>query len=128
MTWHVFLSVAKRILGIIFGATGPALVPLVLIRRKEPSSTIAWILTLVFLPGLGAGLFLLFGRDRGRWPAKRKLEIDTLVRAQVAASRDEPAGRGDFNLSLVSPLERAMFRIGERLSHLQATNGNKVDV
>jgi cardiolipin synthase len=127
MTWHVFLSVAKHILGVVFGVTGPALVPLVLIRRKEPSSTIAWILTLVFLPGLGAGLFLLFGRDRVRWPAKRKLEIDTMVRAQVAASRDAPAGR-DSALSLVSPLERAMFRIGERLSHLQATSGNKVEV
>jgi len=103
-------------------------VPFVLIRRKEPSSTIAWILTLVFLPGLGAGLFLLFGRDRVRWPAKRKLEIDTIVRAQVAASRDEQAAGGASMLALASPLERAMFRVGERLSHLRATSGNKVDV
>ena len=33
---------------------------------------VCWILALIFLPGLGAILFLLHGRDRVRWPARRK--------------------------------------------------------
>jgi len=36
--------------------------PSVLMRRKEPAATIAWILVLVFMPGLGLTLYLLFGR------------------------------------------------------------------
>jgi cardiolipin synthase len=62
-----------------------ALIPLVLVRRKEASSTIAWILTLVFIPLLGAFLFLLFGRDRVRMGASNK-------RRAKAASRERLQG------------------------------------
>jgi cardiolipin synthase len=126
------LPLAMRIVGIFFWVVALALVPLVLVRRKEPSSTIAWILALVFLPALGAVLFLLFGRDRVRWPARRKRELDAMVRAQVATSRDEH-GEPDRTSSLpaldgASSLERALFRVGARLTHLRATSGNRVDV
>ena len=62
-----------------------ALIPLVLVRRKEASSTIAWILTLIFIPLLGAFLFLLFGRDRVRMGASNK-------RRAKAASRERLQG------------------------------------
>jgi cardiolipin synthase len=132
MLWyglHVGLPHAVRIVGLFFWGVALALVPFVLVRRKEPSATIAWILTLVFLPALGAVLFLLFGRDRVRWPAKRKRALDAIVRAQVAASRDEDRGAdGTPEIPLDSPLERSLFRIGARLTHLRATSGNHVDV
>lgn len=131
MNWHVLLPDALRALRLFFWAVALALIPLVLIRRKEPSATIAWILVLVFMPAAGALLFLLFGRDRVRLPAKRKRELDAVVRAQVAASRAEtPETERTSSVSIVtvSPLERALFRIGQRLSHLRATDGNKVDV
>ena len=127
MAWHDLLVAAGRILSVAFGLVGPALVPLVLVRRKDPSATVAWILTLVFLPGVGAGLFLMFGRDRVRWPAKRKRELDRLVRDQLEASRPGPATTA-LTTTFASPLEQAMFRLGERLSHLKATSGNRVDV
>src|SRR4029077_16859360 len=101
------------------------LVPFVLARRKEPSATIAWILVLVFVPPLGAILFLLFGRDRVRWPAKRKRAQDAVVRAQVAASSAEDAAP---QVELDSALERSLFRIGGRLAHWRATAGNRVEV
>jgi cardiolipin synthase len=123
---------AGHILAILFWGIALALIPLVLMRRKEPSSTIAWILALVFLPALGAILFWLFGRDRVRWPAKRKRALDAIVRAQVAASRDEggeaearcppPGDEGTSNL------ERSLFRVGARLTRLRPTTGNLVDV
>ncbi len=131
MTWHLLLPAALEVSRIFFLGVALALIPLVLIRRKEPSSTIAWILTLAFLPALGALLFLMFGRDRVRMPAKRKRELDAIVRAQVSAARDEtPEADRTSNLRIVtvSPLEQALFRIGQRLSHLRATDGNKVDV
>ncbi|MGH7270030.1 MAG: cardiolipin synthase, partial [Polyangiaceae bacterium] len=122
-------TVAARAARILFFVIGLGLIPLVLVRRKEPSSTAAWILTLIFLPALGALLFLLFGRDRVRLPAKRKRELDAIVRAQVAASReDAPDADRTSNLPVVSPLERALFRVGQRLTLLRATSGNKVDV
>jgi cardiolipin synthase len=104
------------------------LIPLVLIRRKEPSSTIAWILTLVFLPALGAILFLLFGRDRVRWPARRKRQADALIGAMVLA---ETGDRGlDLSVGPVelNDLEKQIFLLGSQLSQGLATNGNRVDV
>src|SRR4030088_2133160 len=92
MLWyelHHYLPLAARIVSLFFWAVALALVPFVLVRRKEPPATVAWILTLVFLPALGAVLFLLFGRDRVRLPAKRKRALDAIVRAQGAASRAE---------------------------------------
>jgi cardiolipin synthase len=131
MAWHALLPEALRVVRVFFWLVALALIPLVLVRRKEPSSTIAWILVLALLPALGAILFLLFGRDRVRMPAKRKRELDAVVRGQVAAARNEPpeADRtSDLSIVTTSPLEQALFRIGQRLSHLRATDGNKVDV
>lgn len=102
-----------------------------MVRRRSPASTIAWILTLVFLPALGSVLFLLFGRDRVRLPARRKRELDALVRARVATARAEPADAdrsSQLPVLVGSPLERALFRVGARLTHQRATAGNRVDV
>jgi cardiolipin synthase len=132
MLWvalHRFLPLAGRLVSLFFWIVAFALVPFVLVRRKEPAATIAWILTLVFLPAVGAFLFLLFGRDRVRWPAKRKRQLDAIVRAQVAASRDETSeADATSDVRLDDPLERALFRIGARLTHVRATSGNRVDV
>src|SRR5580692_11883979 len=110
MTWHLLVPEAIRAVRIVFFLIALALIPLVLIRRKEPSSTIAWILVLVFLPAVGSLLFLMFGRDRVRWPAKRKMQLDAVVRAQLAEAR---AGTDDAyavskTLDPTSPLEQAL--------------------
>ena len=123
---HRLLPLAGHLAAWFFWAVAVCLIPVVLVRRKEPSSTIAWILTLVFLPALGTILFLLFGRDRIRMPAKRKRALDAIVRAQVAASRDEGAGAVP-PLGPTSSLERDLFRVGARLTNLRATAGNRVD-
>jgi cardiolipin synthase len=128
MPWHELFPVALRAAAIVFWAIALALVPFVLVRRKEPSSTIAWILTLVLLPPIGATLFLLFGRDRVRLPARRKRELDAIVRAQVAALRDEPSADRTSHLTLASPFEQSLFRVAQGLSHLRATSGNKAEV
>ena len=120
---------AVRAAGVFFWVVALALVPLVLVRRKEPSSTIAWILTLVFLPAVGSILFLMFGRDRVRWPARRKRELDAIVRAKLDDARDVPSeGVPESRLSAITPFERALFRVGARLTHQRATSGNRVDV
>src|SRR5713101_4358330 len=90
----LWLGLGSQLLGWFGGflaAIALALIPLVILRRKEPPSTIAWILTLLFVPALGPVLFLLFGRDRVRWPARRKRQADALVRGMVVARTGEAA-------------------------------------
>jgi cardiolipin synthase len=128
---HLWVGLGSQIygwLGAFLAAASLPLIPLVLIRRKEPSSTIAWILTLLFLPAVGAILFLLFGRDRVRWPAKRKRQADAMVRGTVVART------GDAGVDLsrapadLSELEKQMFHVGALLTGGSASTGNRVEV
>src|SRR4051812_43749411 len=130
---HPWLEFGPRLatwLGAFFGGVALALIPVVVLRRKEPSSTIAWILTLVFFPVLGAVLFMLFGRDRVRWPARRKRQADALVRAEVAAAREGAPSSPDLPgaLSLLDPLGRQLFKVGAALAGGGASTGNQVEI
>jgi cardiolipin synthase len=130
---HPWLELGPKLvtwLGAFFGALSLALVPVVVLRRKEPSSTIAWILTLIFLPALGPFLFLLFGRDRVRWPARRKRQADALVRGQVAAARKGAPSFPDLpnTLSTLDPLGRQLFQVGAILTGGGTSTGNQVEV
>lgn len=53
----VFLSAATYVIGL-------ALIVLVIMQRKEPTATLAWILTIVFLPIFGILFYLWFGFGR----------------------------------------------------------------
>src|SRR6266849_2266611 len=128
---HLWLGLGSQLYGWFGGllaAIALALIPLVILRRKEPSSTIAWILTLLFVPAVGAVLFLLFGRDRVRWPARRKRQADALVRGTVVART------GDAGVDLsrapadLSELEKQMFHVGALLTGGSASTGNRVEV
>src|SRR5690242_1295961 len=101
--------------GAVFAVVAIALIPVVVLRRKEPSSTIAWILTLIFLPVLGAVLFLLFGRDRVRWPAKRKRQADALMRSMLR-ERTHPVRDPSFADGQLTELEKQIFQVGSLLT------------
>jgi cardiolipin synthase len=120
-----------------------ALVPLVLLRRKEPPSTAAWILALVFLPGLGATLFLLFGRDRVRLPAQWKREADrelgerrraligpgVVRRPTLAELFEAPPGDEDVaRRRAEARVARDLFRVGAALAGVEPTAHNRVRV
>ncbi|HKQ70733.1 MAG TPA: cardiolipin synthase [Polyangiaceae bacterium] len=114
--------------GAFFAGVSLALIPVVILRRKEPSSTIAWILALLFLPVVGAVLFVLFGRDRVRWPAKRKRQADALVRTSVVALTGEALLDLSARQGEMSELERQIFRVGSLLTFSSASASNKVYV
>ena len=90
------------------------LVPVILLQRKEPVSTFAWILTLLFLPGLGALLFLLFGRVTIR---------------EVRSARASANAKAPVPLATPGPLDAPdvatdCFRIARVLTHSASTLGN----
>jgi len=113
--------------GAFFAVVALALIPLVVLRRKEPSSTIAWILTLIFLPVVGAILFLLFGRDRVRWPAKRKRQADAFMRS-ILRERTQAARDPSFADGQLTELEKQIFQVGSLLTGAGATVGNSIEV
>jgi cardiolipin synthase len=119
-------------LGVAAEVLAFALVPSVLLRRKEPSSTIAWLLTLVFLPAIGAFLFVAFGRERVRLPARRKRQLDALIRADLATNAPGViATPDDSSVFFAAPeptkLEQALFRVGAHLTHGRPTAKNRLE-
>jgi cardiolipin synthase A/B len=117
-------------LGIVVEVIALALIPVVLLRRKEPSSTAAWILALIFLPGVGATLFLLFGRERIRLPVQWKREADlALSRRSHRRHGRVPAHRQQEALQrLPDPVDRQLFRISASLAGGEPTRGNRAEL
>ncbi len=114
--------------GIVVEIIALALVPLVVLRRKEPSSTAAWILALVFLPGLGATLFLLFGRDRVRLPVRWKRDADqALVKSRRHHRHASPAQR-DALARIPTVVDRELFRISSALPGGEPSLGNSASL
>jgi cardiolipin synthase A/B len=117
------------LLGLIVEAIALALIPFVLLQRKDPGSTIAWILALVFLPGAGATLFLLFGRDRVRLPVQWKREADDRLRALRHHRHRPRLSEITRELALerhASPIERELFRLGVVLAGVEPSQGNAI--
>jgi len=91
---------------------------IVLLERRRPTSTLAWLLALIFLPVLGLLLYLLLGRQRVRRRLRRRVRMgfDALAGTRRMASLDVlPAAlpgpqRGLVRLALktaAAPLRRA---------------------
>jgi len=104
---------------IVFGVelAGLALIPVILLQRKEPTSTFAWILTLLFLPFIGAVLFLLFGR--------------VTIRQNPAPAPLSPGRGRDPALPApadTSDLSATSFRIAQVVTNTLATRGNAITV
>lgn len=93
--------------------------------RRRPSTTLAWLLTLVFLPGIGVLLFLLLGTTRLRRVARRSAAIASRVSAVLHEHgiNDKLSGVGDGTLPTRT---EAMLRLGERLATTPASQGNSV--
>jgi cardiolipin synthase A/B len=130
-------------LGLIIEVIAILLIPLVVLRRKEPSATVAWILVLIFLPCVGAALFLLFGRDRVRLPVQWKRDADRALRsrrpaAMAAAGESTPSSpeeaRGSAHEhetaldSIAAPIHRGLFRLGAGLAGAEPTERNAVEL
>ncbi len=127
--FHQALSDIALGLGVAVEVFALALIPLVMLRRKEPSSTFAWILTLVFLPGLGAVLFLLHGRDRVRWPARRKRAADAVLETRLEHVRRETRVDPSAAVDDMDENERRIFRVCRALGPLvEVSDGNKVEL
>lgn len=100
-----------------------ALVPYVIMTRRNPSSAIAWVLVLVFLPVLGLIVFLLFGVNRLQKRRVRRREVAVAVRQQLGFI-EHPEVHSLPNPSTI-PAEYG-FRLLRELNDFPATRGNRL--
>ena len=75
----------SQVLNILFAAALISLIILIISQNRHPVRTLAWILILCLLPGLGIVLYLLFGTDKRKDRLISDKRLDQL-KSEVAAS------------------------------------------
>lgn len=124
MTWTTFWT----LLSVVIYAAALAAVIAVLRHPREPRAMLAWILTLLFLPGLGLFIYLLAGHPRfkrtQRRHRRRRQRISRSLRRQIEALNrrfGEGATGDEYALAQVAAVAT---RIGDQL----VTTGNTVQI
>ena len=97
---------------------------LIFIERKDPSTTWAWLMIMIVLPGLGFIIYLLLGQNFSRARIfKEKKEFDTIKRRELSkdfTSKEHEHIGGEQYLDLI--------RMNYTHSGAKCTYNNEVDV
>lgn len=97
---------------------------LIFIERKDPSTTWAWLMIMIVLPGLGFVIYLLLGQNFSRARLfKEKKEFDTIKRRELSkdfTSKEHKHIGGEQYLDLI--------RMNYTHSGAKCTYNNEVDV
>ena len=119
MTW---LGWGLSILG--YGLTLMLLPVVLLVKKRQPVSSVAWMLAIVFIPIGGAVLFLLFGINRiERRKASKQRSTEQLAEQhsprleQLRQPREEDR-----------PETRRLMRLAQRLTDAWPTEGNDIEL
>lgn len=107
-------------------------IPLVLLRRKEPSSTFAWIFVLLAFPALGIVLFWYLGRDRVRRPVRTRLAVAASLRQRLGDRLSGSVSVTDAarnSLIDAQPEElRGVMRVASKMGRAPLVQGNRVSL
>lgn len=104
-------------------------VGLVLRRRAEPVSMLAWIFSAVTVPFLGAFLYAIFGSNRVRRKAHRKRgKVVHIVRQIEKEARQRAGGSTHDPNDTLDPDVRFIERFSRRLVQIPAVGGNQVRI
>lgn len=101
-----------------------ALLPKVLLTpKRQPVSTVAWMMAIVTMPFLGAFLFLIFGINR----------VERRVRGRRAVNRGISRTAPEIASHLVAqerlnPVQQDLLHVAERIAHTRATMDNRVQI
>jgi cardiolipin synthase A/B len=124
------LSTASSLLVTALWIVSLAFIPLVLLRKKEPASTFAWIFVLLAFPALGVVLFWYLGRDRIRRPVRTRLAVNRPVRSKLD-DRVSGSFARPVHASLIDsapPELRGVMRLALRMGRAEIRPGNAVEV
>lgn len=102
-----------------------ALLPVVLLtKKKQPVSTVAWMMAIITMPYVGAFLFTFFGINRvGRRLRGKQAATQTVSRSIPQLSRHHHLHHDHLNAT-----QQELRRLAERVSGTHATVGNRVQL
>ncbi len=101
------------------------LLPVVLLtKKKESVSTVAWAMAIVMMPYVGAFFFIMFGINRvGRRLRGKQVATEVVSRALPQLARHHHLHHDHLNET-----QRELRRLAERVTGTHATVGNRVQL
>jgi cardiolipin synthase len=99
-----------------------AFIPHLLLLKKRPSATLAWLWAIVFIPFVGAGFYLGFGTDRLK---RRRLRRRNLHSSRTSRQGAPEETTDDATAALVRKLpqrDRQFLQLVSRINHLPASS------
>ena len=97
---------------------------LILGERRQPAATLAWLFTLVFLPGLGLFAYFLFGAPRIA-RTRRTMAVAARRIEQVRKRWDVGRKLDASEAPAPEPRTEAILKLGAALSSTPASPGNR---
>lgn len=117
-------------IGIIFTFIGYGIVIILVLNiireRKDASSTIAWILTLLFLPYLGVILYLLLAGKVEKRRIKRRFRAIAQVRPELSLLEQKIKRVEGYDFDIKDPNIRQLIKLSAKLADFPPTFGNEV--
>jgi cardiolipin synthase len=102
-----------------------ALIPILLLnKKKQPESTVAWLTTIIFIPLLGGVLFLIFGINRVARKAERKAMASRAIARHMPELSQYQLIPGESQ----TKQQRRLIRLATHIAETVPTEGNKVEV
>ena len=96
-----------------------------LLKKREPTSSVAWILLIVVLPVLGGLLFLVFGINRVERKAvgmkRQTRRVLGPILPELSQFESPPANSRE-------PLRNGLLRMATQINLMPATFGNRIEV
>ncbi len=120
MTWWQLTVGGMTVLGYLLTL---ALLPVVLLTKKQQSvSTVAWMMVIVTMPIFGAVLFLVFGINQ----VNRRLRSRQETAAVVSRILPRLASHLQFTSQPMLPLHRSLMQLSHRVAGTRPTIGNQI--
>jgi len=101
-----------------------AVITLAIVRRRGFASTLAWIFAIIAIPGAGVLAYLLLANPHVARTRRAKRQATLEFRQRRGRARG-PAGERPARLS---PAERGVLRLAERLSDIAPVGGNRASL
>jgi cardiolipin synthase len=117
--WHAYLSLA---IGYVF--TLGLIRWVLLTKQRQPSATVAWILSIVLLPLVGGVLFLFFGINR----VERRKAHKQAARRQVAAHGPSLHAHARGVEDRLNGEQRSLMTLARQACGTVPTAGNHVEL
>jgi cardiolipin synthase len=93
-----------------------------LTKKEQPSSTVAWVMTIVLVPYVGGLLFLVFGINRVDRRARLKVAADRAIERQLPSVTPYQVLPDELD----DPLSRTLMRLAARVGRTAPVGGNEV--